>query len=214
VRASTKTLTLIEDGSPDGVADDLVGAIKRYIDTVVLPIRAELAVCKTELESLKARPAPPPGRDGLPGAPGPPGRDGSPGHDGGDGLGFEDLEVIHDGERKITFRFMRGERVREFPITMPAMIDRGVYKEGKPYEAGDCVSFGGSMWTCREPTIEKPGTGSAKWRLSVKHGRDGRGGKSAYEVAVEKGFEGSEAEWLKSLQGPPGPPGRDLRHLA
>lgn len=26
-------------------------------------------------------------------------------------------------------------------------------------------------------------------------------GKSAYEIAVEQGFEGSEAEWLKSLEG-------------
>lgn len=26
-------------------------------------------------------------------------------------------------------------------------------------------------------------------------------GKSAYEIAVDQGFEGSEAEWLKSLEG-------------
>lgn len=26
-------------------------------------------------------------------------------------------------------------------------------------------------------------------------------GKSAYEIAVEQGFEGTESEWLKSLQG-------------
>lgn len=26
-------------------------------------------------------------------------------------------------------------------------------------------------------------------------------GKSAYEIAVEQGFEGSEADWLKSLEG-------------
>ena len=31
-------------------------------------------------------------------------------------------------------------------------------------------------------------------------------GKSAYEIAVENGFEGTEEEWLASLQGPPGPP--------
>ena len=34
-------------------------------------------------------------------------------------------------------------------------------------------------------------------------------GKSAYEVAVKNGFEGTEEEWLASLQGPPGPPGPD-----
>ena len=32
-------------------------------------------------------------------------------------------------------------------------------------------------------------------------------GKSAYEVAVKNGFEGTEEEWLASLQGPPGPAG-------
>lgn len=31
----------------------------------------------------------------------------------------------------------------------------------------------------------------------------GRPGKSAYEIAVENGFEGTETEWLASLQGPP-----------
>ncbi len=29
-------------------------------------------------------------------------------------------------------------------------------------------------------------------------------GKSAYEIAVEQGFEGTEAEWLESLKGEPG----------
>lgn len=29
-------------------------------------------------------------------------------------------------------------------------------------------------------------------------------GQSAYEVAVNNGFEGTEQEWLDSLQGPPG----------
>lgn len=43
----------------------------------------------------------------------------------------------------------------------------------------------------------------------------GEDGKSAYEIAVEHGFEGTEAEWLESLkgeqgpQGPQGPPGQD-----
>lgn len=32
-------------------------------------------------------------------------------------------------------------------------------------------------------------------------------GKSAYEVAVDNGYEGNEEEWLNSLKGSPGPPG-------
>ena len=35
----------------------------------------------------------------------------------------------------------------------------------------------------------------------------GPDGKSAYEIAVEQGFEGSEREWLKSLVGPQGEQG-------
>lgn len=32
-------------------------------------------------------------------------------------------------------------------------------------------------------------------------------GKSAYQIAVEHGFIGTEAEWLESLEGEPGPQG-------
>lgn len=33
--------------------------------------------------------------------------------------------------------------------------------------------------------------------------------ESAYEIAVNNGFRGSEAEWLASLKGPTGPKGKD-----
>lgn len=39
-------------------------------------------------------------------------------------------------------------------------------------------------------------------------------GWSAYEVAVKNGFEGTEAEWLESLQGPAGPQGNPGVHIA
>lgn len=32
-------------------------------------------------------------------------------------------------------------------------------------------------------------------------GKDGADGKSAYQIAVDNGFEGTEEEWLASLQG-------------
>ena len=35
----------------------------------------------------------------------------------------------------------------------------------------------------------------------------GQDGKSAYEIAVENGFEGTEQEWLESLKGEPGTSG-------
>ena len=33
---------------------------------------------------------------------------------------------------------------------------------------------------------------------------EGANGKSAYEIAIENGFEGTEQEWLESLQGESG----------
>ena len=38
-------------------------------------------------------------------------------------------------------------------------------------------------------------------------GTPGKDGKSAYEIAVSKGFEGTEEEWLASLKGDPGEDG-------
>lgn len=35
----------------------------------------------------------------------------------------------------------------------------------------------------------------------------GKDGKSAYQIAVDKGFVGTEEEWLASLQGEDGEPG-------
>ena len=35
----------------------------------------------------------------------------------------------------------------------------------------------------------------------------GRDGRSAYQIAQEHGFKGTESEWLESLKGKPGPAG-------
>ena len=40
-------------------------------------------------------------------------------------------------------------------------------------------------------------------------GESGEDGKSAYEIALEHGFEGTEEEWLESLKGEKGDPGAD-----
>ena len=42
-----------------------------------------------------------------------------------------------------------------------------------------------------------------------KNGTNGTNGKSAYEIAKENGFKGTEAEWLKSLEGKDGDKGAD-----
>lgn len=45
-------------------------------------------------------------------------------------------------------------------------------------------------------------------QLSQSGGNQGPAGKSAYQLAVESGFEGTQEEWLNSLKGPQGPAGK------
>ncbi|MGP1675901.1 MAG: hypothetical protein ACTS6J_01930 [Burkholderiales bacterium] len=62
------------------------------------------------------------------------------------------------------------------PFTVPAVLDRGVWREGE-YVKGDHVSWDGSGWIAQKATTDKPGASDA-WRLSTKRGRDGKDGKS------------------------------------
>lgn len=56
---------------------------------------------------------------------------------------------------------------------------------------------GDNMWT-----LIKPKVGTIK-------GEKGADGKSAYEVAVANGYTGTQAQWLASLKGADGAPGKD-----
>jgi hypothetical protein len=115
------------------------------------------------------------------------------GKDGVDGLGFDDLEVVQTGERTLEVRFTQGERSKVYGLKFPWLIDRGVWKAGTTYEAGDVVSWGGSSWIAQRADPGKPRESDA-WRLSVKCGRDGKDG----------------APGLKGDPGPAGKNGRDL----
>jgi collagen type III alpha len=124
------------------------------------------------------------GRDGLPGVQGEKGLDGKPGRDGADGQAgtngrdgtLEQLKVMFDGERTITLCFKDGTPIEGGVIRFPIVLDRGVYKEGVPYESGDGVTFGGSFWIAQAATDAKPGVGATPWRLAVKAGREGKPG--------------------------------------
>jgi hypothetical protein len=226
ISSTSAALSVIPGGSPEGTADDLVAAVQRYIDAVVAPLREKILVQEAEIAALKAR-EPQPGRDGVgiaslfidrSGALVQALTDGTVrevgivvGRDGEPGLGFDDMTIEFDGNRCLTFRLSRGEKTKEFKFALPVPVYKEVYRPDETYFLGDMVSFGGSIWSCMVPAITtKPGQGDPHWKLACKHGRDGRDGKSAFEIAVDAGFRGSESDWLKSLKGPPGKDGKGL----
>jgi len=90
-----------------------------------------------------------------------------------DGFGFDDLTVEQSGERSFVLRFTQGDRSKEFSFDVPVVIDRGVYKDGVTYAAGDGVTWAGSYWIAQKETASKPDSGDG-FRLAVKRGRDGK----------------------------------------
>lgn len=136
-----------------------------------------------------------PGRDGLTiqgpiGERGERGIDGRDGRDGKDGKDGKDSDVtraeleklVHDGVNKAVGLILRSIEVEGRTLKIggvvlqnwPVPIYRGVFRQGDPYEHGDMVSFGGSVWHCNAVTDEKPGDGSKSWTLAAKRGRDGK----------------------------------------
>lgn len=103
---------------------------------------------------------------------------GKDGNDGRDGFKLEDFDVrVLEDDRTIELSFKSGEHQHIATLKWPTMIDRGVFKEGQTYEAGDSVTWGGSLWTAQRQTDAKPDTADSGWRLAVKRGRDGKDAK-------------------------------------
>jgi hypothetical protein len=80
----------------------------------------------------------------------------------------------HDGGRRFVLRFARGDVVKAFPFTLPVVLDAGVWRRARPYDAGDGVTWAGSYWIAQKETAAKPDSGDGSWRLSVKRGRDAK----------------------------------------
>lgn len=162
-----KSISLPKDGEPGAAGRD--GADGKSVGLDDLAPQLEQMVSKA-VASLRV---PAPGRDGRDGKDGI-GAKGVDGRDGADGFGFDDLQVEHDGERRITMKFVKGERVKQFESVFAVVLDRGVYRESAPYEKGDGVTWGGSFWIAQKATDERPDGGTGAWRLAVKKGRDGK----------------------------------------
>ncbi|WP_419185293.1 phage gp6-like head-tail connector protein, partial [Obesumbacterium proteus] len=86
------------------------------------------------------------------------------------------IDVSSTDERNFTVTVTRASGAAETKaFSIPAMIYRGVFKSGEAYQAGDTVTWGGSMWHCDQDSTDKPGeNGSKGWTLATKRGRDGR----------------------------------------
>lgn len=179
----------------------VIVAVSRVLKAFAERLETRFAALEIKERGLDGKPGPPgpqgePGRDGLPGVPGRPGLDGA---NGLDGLGFDDIQVKYDGERTMTVEFLRqdGEQLRRksFPIRLPILLDRGIFRPEITYEKGDAVTWNGSVWFAQGDTVnQKPGEGATPWRLAVKAGREGRQGP-----AGEPGKDGL-----------PGKDGRDM----
>jgi hypothetical protein len=101
---------------------------------------------------------------------------GADGKDGRDGFGLDDFDCVPVDERTIKMEFVRGETKHSYELQFPVVVYRGVFKEGEPYERGDMVTWGGSLWHCDKATTAKPGT--EDWTLAAKKGRDGKDAKN------------------------------------
>jgi hypothetical protein len=152
------------------------------------PLVEKFEALGTELNALRERVAVAETRQFIPGPmgrDGQPGRDGKDGTNGIDGLGWDDLNVQQLDERTFAVKCLRGLQVKELgTLTFPVEIYRGVYVEGKSYDRGDGVTWGGSEWHCNQTTTSKPGDGSKDWTLKVKRGRDGKDGRDANPLPV------------------------------
>lgn len=103
------------------------------------------------------------------------------GKDGIDGVGFDDLEVEFDGVKTVTFKMARGDVTKQFDLTMPVVVDCGVFKDGHVYTPGDSVTWAGSYWIAQKETGAKPDSPESGWRLAVKKGRDGKDGRNGID---------------------------------
>jgi hypothetical protein len=130
------------------------------------------------------------GARGVPGIPGVVGERGLPGRDGKDG---KDAKNIVDVE---TIQ-------RENKVSLKFIFSDGSEVISDPFEIPESKII-------KNVFMAGLGVGSSS-------GGTGQDGKSAYEIAVENGFVGTEQDWLDSLvgaQGPQGDPGDSAYQVA
>lgn len=108
-------------------------------------------------------------------------------------------------------------------VTSRPALPRSRYRTSVSYSGGSSAAQGGSSGAAGKDgvgiaSVETTGssasggvnvvtislTDGTSSKFNVRNGYDGAAGKSAYEVAVDEGFDGTKADWLESLRGEPG----------
>lgn len=92
--------------------------------------------------------------------------------DGNDGIGFDNLEIVSDGERSFTLRAKCGDKEKSSTVTVPWPLYKGIFVDGEKYVKGDTVTWGGSLWYCNADELSGRPEISPHWKLMVKRGRD------------------------------------------
>ena len=99
----------------------------------------------------------------------------------------------------IVLRAQNGEirnRVEEYTLDTPEDLSGLAYANCASGSTALIISTGEVYIKNSEGIWEEIGSAAA--------GQPGRPGKSAYEIAVENGFKGTEEEWVASLEGEDG----------
>lgn len=121
------------------------------------------------------------GKDGVDGRDGKDGRDGIDGKDGVDGLSaLEQLKAAYP---------------EAFPL-IDENDDPSLTQEQKDIESLKAL-------------LQGPAGKDGKDGADGQDGKDGENGKSAYELALQEGFQGSLSDWLETLKGKDGLDGKD-----
>ncbi|WP_407444473.1 hypothetical protein [Fibrobacter sp.] len=139
------------------------------------------------------------GDTGEKGADGMNGKDGTDGKNGTNGVGCTSTAVTDTETGKTGVKVQCGseDAVYVWNGTDGAKGDKG--DKGDAGEKGDKGDAGDDGKNGVDGTNGTNGT----------NGTDGTNGKSAYQIAVDNGFEGTEEEWLASLKGEKGDDGDD-----
>lgn len=115
------------------------------------------------------------------------------------------------------------DKIYTMTVTSRPALPRSRYRTSVAYSGGSSAAQGGSSGAAGKDgvgiaSVETTGssasggvnvvtitlTDGTSSKFNVRNGYDGAAGKSAYEVAVDEGFDGTEADWLESLKGKPG----------